>query len=59
MSFSQEERVALDALRAAVWALERADQRCVAAEYGSEIMASLDDARKAVAYALAVAEGRR
>lgn len=53
-----EEREALEALRAVVWALERAEQRCLAVGYGGEVSGALVDARRSLAYAVAVVEER-
>ena len=58
MTLSPLEQEAHHALTNAINAVAVADERAVAADYGSEVLASLDDARKALEYALAVIEGR-
>lgn len=56
MPYDEEE--ANKALAEAIRAIRTAEERCAMAGYGSMIMAPLDDALKAVKYALDVAEGR-
>ena len=55
---SFEEREAQRALRAAFAAVIVAEEKCRAADYGSEVRATCEEARKAIAYAVALVEGR-
>jgi hypothetical protein len=58
MTATAVELKALKALHDALWAVQRAELEADLAGYGSEVRGSLDQARQALAYALAVAEGR-
>lgn len=52
------ESEAQDALKAAAAAAARADEACQDAGYGSEVLGAIEDARRALEYAIRLVEGK-